>query len=67
MYPEAFSELATIVNHIAATVSKTTGLLPKGVLGSRPPADMPHMERARRILAQGIPHQELGHHYSEGR
>lgn len=58
-YPESLLEFAAIESHQQVQRSKRTGRLYHGDLGGMPPADMPPMERARRLLAAGIPLGEL--------
>ena len=58
-YPVDMQELSTIVTHQRVFHDARTGKLAHGDFGSRPPSGMPDNNRARRILARGIPPGEL--------
>jgi len=58
-YPTDMQELSVIVTNQRVFHDARTGKLAYGDFGSRPPAGMPDKDRARRILARGIPPGEL--------
>jgi hypothetical protein len=64
-YPVELLELSTIITHQRVFNDSRTGKLAHGDIGSRAPVGMPDPERARQIMARGMPLGELTNRYGE--